>query len=235
LTIAHTGCYAKNVKKTIVSPSILAADFAGFGAAVKDIDDSGASWVHMDIMDGHFVPNLSFGPQLVEDLRKRTKAFFDVHLMICEPSRFVESFAKAGADGITFHMEAEVHSQRLLAAIKNLGKKAGISIVPSTPVFMLDELLPFADIVLVMTVNPGFGGQQMIAGCLEKVKKLCQIRSERGLYFKISVDGGINGETAQMAKSAGADILVMGSGFFANPDKSGLVKKLEGTFPEGCV
>jgi len=215
------------MNKTIVSPSILAADFADFGGAIAQIDKSGARWAHMDIMDGCFVPNLSFGPQLVQALRKKTESFFDVHLMIVEPGRYIQSFADAGADGITFHLEAEVHTHRLLTQIRSMGKKAGISIVPSTPVCMLEEALPFADIVLVMTVNPGFGGQELIPECLEKVRKLSLIRKERGLDFLISVDGGINEDTARAARAAGSDVLVMGSGFFASSDKAGMVQRLE--------
>jgi ribulose-phosphate 3-epimerase len=219
--------YYQKMRKTIVSPSILAADFADFGGAVAQIDNSGAGWIHMDIMDGCFVPNITFGPQLVQAIRKRTRAFLDVHLMIAEPGRFVERFAEAGADGITFHLEAEVHSHRLLALIRSLGKKAGISIVPSTPVSLLEEVLPFVDLALVMTVNPGFGGQKLISGCLEKVRKLAEIRKNQGLDFLISVDGGIDGDTAQAARNAGSDVLVMGTGFFEHSDKAGLVKKLQ--------
>ncbi|MCL1991861.1 MAG: ribulose-phosphate 3-epimerase [Spirochaetes bacterium] len=216
------------MKKAIVSPSLLAADFADFGGALKIIEAAGASWAHLDVMDGHFVPNLTFGWQLVKSLRGRSALFLDVHLMVADPGRFIRDFAEAGADGITFHAEAAVHSAKLLSEIKALGKKAGISVVPSTPVSMLEELLPMADLVLVMTVNPGFGGQVLIPGCLEKVKKLAAIRQERGLDFLISVDGGINGETALQARSLGADVLVMGSSFFGAEDQAAIVKAAGG-------
>ncbi len=198
-----------------IAPSILAADFTCLKDSFERIEKGGAHWVHVDIMDGSFVPNISFGQPVVSALRPLTKIPFDVHLMINEPEKHVDSFIKAGADYITFHHENTIHQHRLVQQIKNAGAKAGISIVPSTPVAAIKEMLPFVDLVLVMSVNPGFGGQELIPECIKKIELLKKIRQEMNLSFIISVDGGVNEKTLPLVVEAGVDVAVSGSAFFA--------------------
>jgi ribulose-phosphate 3-epimerase len=202
------------MESKILAPSLLSADFSNLTEAFEKIENYGGKAVHIDVMDGQFVPEITYGQPVVRSVRKLSKLPFDVHLMVENPELQIESFAKAGADWITFHLEAAVHSHRIIQHIHELGKKAGISIVPSTPVTALKELLEYVDIVLVMTVNPGYGGQVLIPSCVEKVKELKRIREEKGYNFKISVDGGVNSDTLKTVLDAGTDIVVSGSAFF---------------------
>lgn len=211
-----------------LSPSILSADFAEMGKAAELIRTAGGDFVHVDVMDGVFVPNLTFGHKLVKDLRKKTDLPMDVHLMVVRPEEHIPRFAEAGADYLTFHMEAAVHVHRIIQLIKSYQLKAGVSIVPSTPVSVLMEIIDMVDLVLIMSVNPGFSGQDMIPGCLDKVRRLDELRKEKNLSFLISVDGGINMETAQEVRNAGTDIFVCGSAFFEAADPSLVAKTVLG-------
>lgn len=202
------------MKSRILSPSLLSADFSCLAEAVKLCEEKGAGAVHIDVMDGHFVPQISYGQPVIKSLRKLTSLPFDVHLMVERPGEMIESFAQAGADWITFHQEAAVHADRIIGQIHSLGKKAGISIVPSTPVCLIKEILPLVDLVLVMTVNPGFGGQKFIPYCGDKIAELAAIRKEKGCDFLISVDGGVNAENLSSVLDLGADVVVSGSAFF---------------------
>jgi ribulose-phosphate 3-epimerase len=202
-------------KPYILAPSLLSADFAELGAALDFIKARGGDMVHIDVMDGHFVPNLTIGAPVVKALRSRSKLPFDVHLMVTNPADLIEDFIEAGADWLTFHIEAERHAHRLASRIREAGIKAGISIVPSTPVSALTEILPFVDLVLVMTVNPGFGGQVLIPECLEKVSELKKIKQERNLSYIVSVDGGVNAGNLPEVLTAGTDLVVSGSAFFS--------------------
>ena len=199
-----------------LAPSLLSADFSSLENAIKQIEDNGGSVVHIDVMDGQFVPEITYGQPVVRSIRKLTKLPFDVHLMVENPENKIDSFVDAGADWITFHYEATNHAHRLIQMIHEKGKLAGVSICPGTPINLLSEILKCADIILVMTVNPGWGGQKIIQSCVEKIAELKKIREEKGYNYLISVDGGVNSQTLESVKSAGADIIVSGSAFFNN-------------------
>ena len=198
----------------LISPSILSADFARLGEEVRAIDEAGADWIHVDVMDGHFVPNITIGPGVVKALRPHSSKPFDVHLMISPIDNFLDAFAEAGADIITVHPEAGPHLHRTIQRIKGLGKKAGVSLNPATPAKMLDYVLEEIDLVLVMSVNPGFGGQKFITSQLKKIEAIANRIAKEGLDVQVEVDGGIDGETARQAVAAGATVLVAGTAAF---------------------
>jgi len=201
-----------------ISPSILSADFARLGEEVRAVEKAGADYIHVDVMDGHFVPNLTIGPSVVKAVRRCTALPLDVHLMVERPDDFLSEFAKAGADILTVHVEAVVHLHRTLTEIRKLGMRAGVSLNPSTPVCLLEPALDYADLILVMSVNPGFGGQELIPEVLPKIKELRRLLGQKGRRAELEVDGGIKVDNIGVAAGAGADVFVSGSGIFGTPD-----------------
>jgi ribulose-phosphate 3-epimerase len=210
----------------IVAPSLLAADGANLAGGVEQAERAHAAWVHIDVMDGVFVPPISFGASTVAALRRRTGLILDVHLMTMHPERHVRQFVDAGADLITFHLETATHAHRTLQEIRAAGAGAGIALVPSTPVALLGELWDDLDLVLVMTVNPGYGGQHLITRCVSKVAQVAAARAQTGAQFLIQADGGINRKTGPDVRRAGADVLVVGTAFYGAPDPSAVVREL---------
>ena len=211
-----------------IAPSILSADFARLGEEIKDVEKGGADYIHVDVMDGHFVPNITIGPLIVEAIRPITSLTLDVHLMIEQPDRYIPEFAKAGADIITVHVEACPHLHRTIQLIKSFGIKAGVVLNPHTPVSTIQHVLEDIDMVLLMTVNPGFGGQSFIHSVLPKIQEVSRMVRERGLQVDIEVDGGVNVETARLCVEAGANVLVAGSAIYNEKDRAQAIQIIRG-------
>ena len=210
-----------------IAPSILSADFSNLQRDIELVEKGGADYIHVDVMDGQFVPNITFGHNIVKAIRPITKLPLDVHLMIVDPEKYIPAFAKAGADIITVHVEATPHIHRALQMMKDLGVKSGVVINPGTPITMIKHVLPIADQVLVMTVNPGFGGQSFIEETVEKIAELSELREQNNWHYSIEVDGGIVPETAQICQKAGADVFVAGSYIYNSEDPVGQINQLK--------